>query len=69
MVNYLLLQPVYLSLLLQMRNDSGNQWNGGGYHGRQNYGGYGYGASQNQDSGMYAAGASSNGYGNQQPVS
>uniref|UniRef100_A0A3Q7ESU4 RRM domain-containing protein n=2 Tax=Solanum lycopersicum TaxID=4081 RepID=A0A3Q7ESU4_SOLLC len=50
----------------QMRSDSGN---GGGYYGRQNYGGYGYGASQNQDSGMYAAGAASNGYGNQQPVS
>ncbi|KAF3623661.1 polyadenylate-binding protein RBP47 [Capsicum chacoense] len=41
----------------QMRSDSGNQWNAGGYYGRQNYGGYGYGASQNQDSGMYAAGA------------
>nr|XP_009794615.1 PREDICTED: polyadenylate-binding protein RBP47 isoform X1 [Nicotiana sylvestris] len=57
----------------QMRTDSGSQWNGG-YNGRQNYGGYGYGASQNQDSGMYATGAaygaSSNGYGNhQQPVS
>lgn len=56
-----------------MRADSGSQWNGG-YNGRQNYGGYGYGASQNQDSGMYATGAaygaSSNGYGNhQQPVS
>lgn len=42
---------------------------------RQNYGGYGYDASQSQDSSMYAAGAaygaSSNGYGNhqQQPVS
>ncbi|XP_060176066.1 polyadenylate-binding protein RBP47-like [Lycium barbarum] len=56
----------------QFRTDSGSQWNGG-YYGRQNYGGYGYGASQSQDS-MYAAqaayGAASNGYGNhQQPVS
>nr|AAR91698.1 DNA-binding protein [Solanum lycopersicum] len=50
----------------QFRTDSGSQWNGG-YYGRQNYGGYGYGASQSQDS-MYGAGAahgaSSNGYGN-----
>lgn len=51
----------------QFRTESGgSQWNGG-YHGRQNYGGYGYGASQSQDS-MHAAGAaygaSSNGYGN-----
>ncbi|KAK4378417.1 hypothetical protein RND71_000279 [Anisodus tanguticus] len=58
----------------QTRTDNGNQWNGGGYYGRQNYGGYGYGASQNQDSGRYAAGAAygapSIGYGNhQQPVS
>ncbi|XP_015089768.1 polyadenylate-binding protein RBP47-like isoform X2 [Solanum pennellii] len=50
----------------QFRTDSGSQWSGG-YYGRQNYGGYGYGASQSQDS-MYGAGAahgaSSNGYGN-----
>ncbi|KAK4377269.1 hypothetical protein RND71_003565 [Anisodus tanguticus] len=56
----------------QFRTDSGSQWNGS-YYRRQNYGGYGYGASQSQDS-TYAAGAaygaSSNGYGNhQQPLS
>ncbi|KAF3638136.1 hypothetical protein FXO38_23388 [Capsicum annuum] len=54
------------------RADFGSQWNRG-YYGKQNYGGYGYGASQSQDS-MYAAGAAygapSNSYGNhQQPVS
>ncbi|XP_016462241.2 LOW QUALITY PROTEIN: polyadenylate-binding protein RBP47 [Nicotiana tabacum] len=56
----------------QLRTDSGSQWNGVIMEGK--YGGYGYGASQSQDSSMYAAGAaygaSSNGYGNhQQPVS
>ncbi|CAN4125121.1 unnamed protein product [Withania somnifera] len=56
----------------QFRADSGSHWNVG-YYGRQNYGGYGYGASQSQDS-MHAAGAAygatSNGYGNhQQPFS
>ncbi|PHU04684.1 Polyadenylate-binding protein RBP47 [Capsicum chinense] len=59
-------------LLLKFRADFGSQWNRG-YYGKQNYGGYGYGASQSQDS-MYAAGAaygaSPNSYGNhQQPVS
>ncbi|CAN4110185.1 unnamed protein product [Withania somnifera] len=55
----------------QFRTDSASQWNGG-YFGRQNYGGYGYGALLSQES-IYTAGAaygaSSNGYGNlQQPV-
>lgn len=66
LIKYLLYIQLILALFLQFRTDSGSQWNGG-YYGRQNYGGYGYGASQSQDS-MYGAGAahgaSSNGYGN-----
>ncbi|KAL3843497.1 hypothetical protein ACJIZ3_000900 [Penstemon smallii] len=46
------------------RSDSGNQWNGA-YYGRQGYNGYGgYGAGAGAP-----YGASSNGHGNQQPVS